>query len=125
MFITYTPLRKIAGGSGEIEEEIQQHDLDYKVNSEDAVSLSGLQQTTLRRLDDFIQVKSVPVNKTDWLKWREFGASVMGGETFTLDAFGTKLLPDEVQNVKLVRNSFKETRDSHIHKSFSFKVRVV
>lgn len=125
MYITYTPTRQIAGGAGELSGDLSVYDRDQKTDATASVSLSGKQQTTFNRVDVFYQVSSVPVERTEWAKWREFGASVAAGELFTFDALGTKAVPDNPVNVRADLNSFKETRNGNNYITFSFKCREV
>lgn len=112
-------------GIGEIDTNIQKHDPIYKVESDELISLSGKQETTFHRFEDQFVIMSTPSEESTWRLWREFGASVAAGETFTIDPFGTKDTPDDPIQVKMIRNTFKEVRLNNRFKNFSFKVKAV
>lgn len=126
MFISYTPTRDIDSGAGEIElSDIAKFDRTIIPESFEEKSQSGKQETTLNRIEYEYDCQTDLVASAGLAKWREFAASVIAGETFSFDAFGTQSSPDDVLSVRMVKKSFKETRSGTSLFRFSFRLRKV
>ena len=78
-----------------------------KTNRHTSRSLSGKEQSTFYSHDDIWSITSTIITKgsTEWNNFREFIYSVRGGETFTLDVFGTDISPDNPLVVIINNNS--------------------
>lgn len=124
MYIDYTATRELVGsGLAELETDIERGDRTMDESIEESVSLSGVgRETQLDRYEYKLSIKTVPVPVADLARWREFQASVLAGETFSLDLWGTKAVPDSVITVSMVKGSFKETRHSPLYYQFDFQV---
>lgn len=124
MYIDYTATRELVGsGLDELETGIELGDRSTTEKTSESVSLSGAgRESQLDRYEFTYSIKTVPVPIADLARWREFHASVLNGETFSLDLWGTKAAPDSVMTASYVPNTFKETRLSNLYYQFSFKV---
>lgn len=91
-----------------------------------AVSLSGRRITTLHHIKNTYTVETIPLNgATDLANMREFLTSVVGGEQFTIDAYGTVATPNNQQEVILIGDINENLVDVTGFYSFSFRVEAV
>lgn len=125
--ITYTAKRNVDGSrtSGIVysfDVNLNQYTRQVDRHADTMVSLSGTRITTFHRIDENYNVSTVPINDSTLLtQMREFLDSVAGGETFTLDAFGSVASPDNA--ITFVLENYTETLvDLSGFYSFSFKV---
>lgn len=90
-------------------------------------SLSGLTETWLHRIDRYISFQTVPLYEGHSLYFdmREFLSSVAGGETFTVDPWGTVAAPNNPITCLLDGVSPAQRADTLRYKMFSFKARVI
>ena len=123
-----------AGLAYDVESEMQVLAPASKENAKTHVSLDGSSETLLHRVEDTWQLTTVPLSDladSDFEKFKEFLTSVMGGEQFTFDAYGTVASPDNVQNSKYIAGSYKPQRVSNISQSsagvfaVSFRLRIL
>lgn len=80
------------------------------------------------RDEKYIQVSTGIVAETGLAQWREFLASVSGGETFTFDRYGTAAAPVEAKTVMLSSEDYTEKREGTIYPGryrFAFQVRLL
>lgn len=85
-------------------------------------SLSGERFTTLHRLDETYDISTVPINDSALLvQMREFLDSVAGGESFSVDAFGSVGSADNPITLVLDGNYTESLVDLTGFYSFSFK----
>jgi hypothetical protein len=70
----------------------------------ESVSLNGQRETLFFRFSERYSVQSGILTAAEFGQWREFFASVMGGEAFTLDPYGTISAPDNPLTVYLNGN---------------------
>jgi hypothetical protein len=123
MFIDYTPKRKLVNGSsGELHSDAQDVNRESKDIANQKQSLAGNLVTTLTRIEDTITIKSGWIDTSEMPLWKEFHASVAGGESFTLDPEGVKAVPNDPITAKLKTGSFKFKRESAQYFTVSFKV---
>ena len=125
MFIDYTATREVIGsGLDEIECAAEIIDRPLVVEGDEAVSLSGVgREYTLDRVDYEWTMQTVPLLITSFeARFREFASSVANGEQFLFDPLGSKAVPNTVYTVSLIRNSYREIRDSSKYKRFAFRV---
>lgn len=127
--LTYTATRKII--SGHVEDDPYTLDFDAQdVNPSDStlkttsISLGGLQETTLTRIEDYWQITTVPLTEYD--AWQEFLYSVAAGEYFDFDPYykSTDMEYDPVE-VFLVAKSPPQRLGKTDYWIFSFSVRLV
>lgn len=91
----------------------------------------GAPEVLLRRRDAFIDVSVIgplgePLTEEQIPQWREFLASVEGGEPFVFDRYGTVAVPVELLTVMLASESYAEERvaSRRLYK-LAFQVKVV
>ena len=77
----------------------------------ESIALDGSQETILHRQKTVFSVMT-RCDATTILQWREFIASIDGGEAFVFDEFGTIAVPDNGINCRLVG----KTRERRIQK---------
>jgi hypothetical protein len=126
-YIVYTPYRSTVGGStGKLHPAIQQFATKHTDNVVATPSLdeSNVETTYLGRAK-FHDVLTDPRDLSEWPYWEEFWHSVIGGQNFTLDAYGTEGSPNNPLTVKLVPNTWKEQSPGPRHRLYGFRVRVV
>ena len=131
MVITYTALSRIISGhvSGsiyQIEIGTKQADPDGETYLTEHVSLNGTREVVKQdREDDNWTVATKRITTADLLELREFFYSVVGGETFTLDLYGTIAVPDDVQTMVMLSKKYAPKRiKTSDYFNFSFKARV-
>ena len=122
MFIDYTATRELVGsGLDEIDTDCSEANRIAIEKTSESVSISGVgREVQFDRLEHKWSITTVPIAVAELARWREFSASVVAGETFTLDVFGSKAVPDNAITVSYVKGSYKETRFSKLYVSFSF-----
>ena len=94
---------------------VERADRNVKVVKNVQRALSGGQPEVLtHRRDVTFDITTGLILEADIKKWREFLASVEGGESFTLDRYGTVASPSEPLLVYLEDDSYSEVRDSNL-----------
>ena len=123
MFIDYTATRELVGsGLDEIDTDCSEANRIALEATSESVSMSGVgREVQFDRLEHKWAITTVPIAVADLPRWREFAASVVAGETFTLDVFGSKAVPDNAVSVSYIKKSFKENRFSSLYMTFSFE----
>jgi hypothetical protein len=86
----------------------------------------GAPEVLLHRRETLIQITTGYISEAQIAQWREFLASVEGGETFTLDLLGTVAAPDDPVSAMLASEEYTEMRvgDSSSYQ-LSFNVRIL
>jgi hypothetical protein len=85
----------------------------------------GSPETLLHRREVFLDVRTTSLEEVVMGQWREFLASVEGGEPFTFDRYGSLVSPVEPKTVELVSDSYAEAREFMFRYRISFRVRVL
>jgi len=88
-------------------------------------ALSGSSETMLRRTDRVWTINTVLLAQSELKYWLEFLASVEGGETFTLDPYGTQYTPDDPVSVILHGGGYRPRRAGPMHYRLQFQAREV
>lgn len=114
-YISYVAKRKlitghISGASYELTLPFSQFNSSININKKTHTSLSGQQETVLTRIDNRISIALSEFPRTMLPQIREFIHSVAGGETFTVDAYGSAAIPDDPLMVQLASTRVKEQR---------------
>ena len=131
--IIYTAKRKLV--PGHTVDTAYSFDVGLKVytprtmsNRKDHTSLSGHTESWLSSLIDISFCETVPLLETGVLVpvvW-EFLASCMGGETFSLDEWGSVASPVNARNFALVSKDISPVRHGEIRcLSFPFEAREI
>jgi len=89
------------------------------------ISLSGIETTLLHRIDEYWNIQTIAVPETDRLQWKEFIASVAAGESFTFDAFGTSVTPDDPINCKIIGKGIMNRLQNSDYFQIGFRVKKV
>jgi len=86
----------------------------------------GAPEVLLHRRETLIQITTGYISEAQIAQWREFLASVEGGETFTIDLLGTVAAPVEPLSAMLESEEYTEMRvgDSSSYQ-LSFSVRIL
>lgn len=71
----------------------------------------GAPEVLTHRREPVIDVRTTVIPEAKLPQWREFLASVEGGETFTFDRYGTIAVPVEQKTVMLENESYAEERE--------------
>jgi len=71
----------------------------------------GVPEVLLYRRETFDEVTTAWITEAQLLQWREFLASVEGGETFTFDKYGTIALPVAPKLAMLSSTDYSEARE--------------
>lgn len=74
------------------------------------VALGGARETILHRRDVFLDIRTGVIEEVNIKQWREFMASVEGGELFTFDRYGTVASPVEPKTASMESDSYDEQR---------------
>jgi len=76
----------------------------WDVQKDEAIALNGDQETNYHNDDDLIVFTSRLIARTNLTSdyWYEFLASIIGGESFTFDPYGTIASPDDAQTYIMV-----------------------
>lgn len=124
MFIDYTATRELVGsGDDKLETGIRQPKRVPAVESTESAGMSGVnRETQLNRYEFHWRIVTVPVPIANLTRWQEFYGSVLAGETFSIDIFGTEAAPDNVETASLVKGTWDEVRLSPLYYQFSFEV---
>jgi hypothetical protein len=89
----------------------------------------GAAEVMLMRIDEFDDITTGFITNTSTpslLQMREFIESVMGGEIFIFDKYGTVAVPVEARQVQLDSDSYSESRIGSLYNyQLSFRVRYV
>lgn len=128
MVVSYTAKRSIMSGHTagtvydlEFAASVINHarDTEKKTN----IAKSGATVTLLHRIDKLIEVKSAIVAQAERPAWEEFIDSVLGGESFSIDPYGTVAVPDQPRSVILEGQVSEEREGTGMRWRFGFKVR--
>lgn len=127
--ITYTAKRKImaghtAGFSYSMDVGMTGADWSYDTNRYDNKSLGGVRQSYLAAIEETYDLTLLPVmeRSAEHLQIREFIASVIGGESFTFDRFGTVADPDDPVEYLMDNKTVKEKRDGVNYIGYTIKI---
>lgn len=126
--IIYTAKRSVIDSHSELTEyefevALNKFERSAKRDQETSPSLSGLRYTVLHRIDIGFDVSTIPIKDTDLLdQMREFLDSVAGGESFSIDVFGTALAPNNALELILDGDYTENMVDISGYYAFSFKV---
>lgn len=71
----------------------------------------GQPETIFYRTDKLVMVRTGVIDEASLAQWREFMASVAGGETFTLDRYGSVASPVEAKVAIVDTKSYTEERE--------------
>jgi len=126
-YIAYSPTRSLIGSSdGKLHPTFQSFATNHQDNVTNTASLDGsnVETSYLGRVK-YHTFTTDPRDLSEWPKWEEFWHSVIGGENFTIDAYGTEGSPNNALTVKMVPNTWKESDPGPRHRVYSFRVRVV
>jgi hypothetical protein len=85
----------------------------------------GPPETLLHRREVFYNLRTGIIEETELAQWREFMASVEGGETFILDRYGSEAVPVEPLNFIMDSDSYSEEREILFRYHISFRVQQV
>jgi hypothetical protein len=85
----------------------------------------GSPETLLHRRDVFLDIRTTSLEEVVMPQWREFLASVEGGESFTFDRYGSLAVPVEPKTVELASDSYAEMREFMFRYRIAFRVRVL
>jgi len=89
-------------------------------------ALNGTPETIIHRIDTLWDIQTGIIMPEDVKYWDEFKRSVLGGETFTLDPYGTIAVPvDPVSVVLDVRSLKLERVQNSQMRQLSFKAREI
>lgn len=118
--ITYTASRALVDGHevGEsyvIEVPMAHIDLVGTADLRRHTALSGTAETVFNRIDEEWDFQTVRVGMDTAMQLREFIHSCLGGETFTIDPYGTEDEMDDPFDAILVSNSFSPRRVGTMH----------
>lgn len=89
-------------------------DRDRDTKKSESKALDGTRETILYRQKTIFTV-STRLNSTAILQWREFMASIEGGEAFIFDEYGTVAQPDNGINCRIIDSS-RESRVEKLNK---------
>lgn len=85
----------------------------------------GAPEVLLHRREVYLDVRTTSLEEAVMPQWREFLASVEGGELFTFDRYGTIAAPVEPKSVMLVSDDYREAREFMFRYRLSFQVRLL
>lgn len=128
--ITYTARRSLVPGHVEGEEyslEVAMSAIDPTTDAErdDHVALDGTTESLLTRIDKLWRFRTIPLEEPVAAQMREFLDSVLGGEAFVIDPYGTIADPIQPLTVKLASKRYGDDRHGTVFLyRFSFDVRV-
>jgi hypothetical protein len=88
------------------------------------VAVGGAVETVLQRRDVLWSLTTDFIAEAGLAQWREFLASVEGGESFVVDPYGTAAAPDTPLVVSLESDSYQENRVAPRQYTIDFTVRV-
>lgn len=113
----------------------QQYSIDFapraldrsaKIERKRSTALGGASETLFTRNDIFWNVDYGKINAAAMPQWREFLASVAGGESFMFDPYGSIAVPNAPVSVEWDNDSYSEERvGSSGLFAISFRVRVL
>lgn len=114
--IRYTAKRSIMSGHTldvvyEFEIDFTRWDRQAKAEKKVARSLGGVTETIFHRQDIFYQITTAPAKTTAIDQMREFLDSVMAGESFVIDRYGSIGSPDNEITMTL-EGDYAENRPS-------------
>jgi len=113
--ITYTAKRDLAGGhtagtNYNLEFGAEKLARSQKIIRKQNASLGLLRETIYYGKNQFWDVTTDYIDESDLPFWREWFASVAGGEVFQFDAYGTIAVPDNQITVLLDTETYRESR---------------
>lgn len=115
------------GVGEEYELETVSHVMDRGLNTEkkQATSISGIKETIRYRKETFWDILTDFITEAEMVYWDEFVASVDGGESFTLDVYGSIATPDNPVSVTMEGDPIViRVGDAKLYQ-LSFKVKVI
>ncbi len=125
--VTYTAKRQIINGHSAdtdytISFGLSQRQKPVTIDKEQNVSIGGNVETILRKIVDFWDLTTTPIDAADRESWHEFLYSVSVGESFTLDL--TDASP-EVTYAVILDGTWSEAYPdpSLLYYQYSFRVR--
>jgi len=106
-YVTYTAKRRLKSGHSvstaySIEFDSLLLQPGFNGDSVAKRSIGGSTETVFKRFDETWDFTASNQAESLFNDWVEFFASVAGGESFTLDAYGSIATPDNVQTVIMV-----------------------
>jgi hypothetical protein len=129
MYIDYTATRELYGsGQDELEFDIQTGKRKPIEDATESASMSKVnRETQFNSLEHKWLIRTVPQLRAnsgvaDLPRFREFAASVAGGETFTFDVWGTEASPDNAITGSYIKGSYDEVRVGPNHYQFAFEI---
>lgn len=103
-----------------------QRNRSVKSSSNISTSLSGVRETLFNNREEIWSVSLKPVLIANMGQIREFIESVMGGESFTFDPYGSVAVPDNPLSCTLESKSYQESEiDFTGYVRVSFQIRYV
>lgn len=132
--IYYTAKREVIDPIDQDEEvflEVCFQGMDETINAsrDDVESMSGRTFSSLHNVKSTLSLATRPYKeKEKQAKIREFFYSVVGGEIFEIDFFGTEEEPDNPRTFKMVSRSLRQNAVGHASEmifSYSFEVEEV
>lgn len=128
--ITYTAKDRgdlIAGHSEETEYSfdlyLQEYQVSNRVKGNTTTSLSGVMYSNFHHIERTASVVTSPTASSTVLNnIREFLTSVVAGEQFTLDVYGTTLVSDNPLNFKLMGDYSESLNPQTNETSFEFVI---
>lgn len=101
-------------------------DRSAKIERQRRTALGGASETLFTRNDIFWNVEYAKISAAAMPQWREFLASVAGGESFTFDPNGSLAVPSAPVSVEWDNDSYTEERVGRSGLfAIGFKVRVL
>lgn len=124
--VKYNALRSLKGGvtaNDPIDFDFDATAIDRSARSikSSSRSLSGKTETLRDRTEVFWNITMKPLPEANIEDYRQFLDSVDGGETFTLDPYGTSAAPISPVACILESRSYTEKRQSHRYIGVSFR----
>lgn len=87
-------------------------DRSVKVQRSEALPMGGgAPEVLLYRRETFDEITTTWITEAQLLQWREFMASVEGGEVFTYDKYGTVAVPVSPKQATLASTEYSEARE--------------
>jgi len=128
--VTYTAKRNISSGHTlstqyTMDFTMSRADRRHNVYNRQSESLNGTRETLRYYGSEFYDITVNEIEHADLPLWREFIESVDGGETFTIDIYGTEASPDNPVTATLESNYYAEQRiQTTLYYNISFRVRI-
>ena len=128
--VTYTALRSLKAGVNPgtvvtLDFNCEAIDRETTPKETTRIALGGDYETRRERTDVSYAITVSPVLEASFDDFRQFLDSVDGGESFTLDPYGTAGSPVLPVAVTLEKKGYKEQRVAHRYLKANFKARVI